>query len=171
MSCKPQALSRNTRRGKRSPSMRSKRRERHHSSTVEQAPDWPRAPEQGRHEPQVQVRPEQQRTGRRRQQQAAQNEMLLGQLPIIYFYLSTYKLEHFDKELLSWDCLDVTETIALFVLMLLDEKCRIFILASASHDLFMMTSRIGNAYYFLLFYFLLFFKQFRIYGYFRLLPK
>lgn len=59
----------------------------------------------------------------------------------------TYKLEHFDWEFgLVW--FDVIETIALCVLMLVDQKRRLFILASKAHDLFMMTNRIDNAYYF-----------------------
>lgn len=65
----------------------------------------------------------------------------------ICIFSFTYKLEHFDWEFgLVW-CFDVIETIALCVLMLVDQKRRLFILASDAHDLFMMTNRIDNAYY------------------------
>lgn len=65
----------------------------------------------------------------------------------ISIYSVTYKLEHLDKEFgLNW--FDVIETIALCVLILVDQKRRLFILASDAHDLFMMTNWIDNAYYF-----------------------
>lgn len=129
--------------------MPSMHRDQRHSRTEEQARDWQLAPERGRHEQQVRVRPGQRRTGRRRRQPAANepNYRLLYSL-YVYFCISslTYKLEHFDWEFdLFW--FDVIETIALCVLMLVDQKRRLFILASDAHDLFMMTNRIDNAYY------------------------